>query len=287
MPTERIIIRALIAVAFIGLALGFAFWMVGNTDLAAKLWTAGTLPVVAALLVSMTREVLAGRLGVDAIAFVSMSAGLLLGQQLAAVVVAVMYAGGNMLEDLAMVRAERDLKSLVGRAPRTARRLRAGQIEEVLIDRLSIGDTILVRAGETSDLIHKLGWPLSITMALGALAGALNTMYSSVAARAVEIATLRAIGFGGTPAFIGTLVESLILSLLGGIIGTITTNLVFDGVSASTLGASFTQVVFRFSLSPALIGQAMLLALIVGLVGGLLPAARAARMPIVAGLSSR
>ena len=148
MPTERIIIRALIAVAFTGLALGLAFSMVGNTDLAAKLWTVGTVPVVAALLVSMIREVLAGRLGVDAVAFVSMSAGLLLGQQLAAVVVAVMYAGGNMLEDLAMARAERDLKSLVDRAPRTAHRLRVGQIEEVPLDRLSIRDTILVRAGE-------------------------------------------------------------------------------------------------------------------------------------------
>jgi putative ABC transport system permease protein len=142
------------------------------------------------------------------------------------------------------------------------------------------------QASQTSDLIHKLGWPLSITMALGALAGALNTMYSSVAARAVEIATLRAIGFGGTPAFIGTLVESLVLAALGGIIGTIATSLVFDGFSASTLGASFTQVVFSFTLSPALIGQAVLLALAVGLAGGLLPAVRAARMPIVAGLSS-
>src|SRR5215813_7747949 len=141
------------------------------------------------------------------------------------------------------------------------------------------------QASQTSDLIHKLGWPLSITMALGALAGALNTMYSSVAARAVEIATLRAIGFGGTPAFIGTLVESLVLAALGGIIGTIATSLAFDGFSASTLGASFTQVVFSFSLSPALVIEALLLALAVGLAGGLLPALRAARLPIVAGLS--
>jgi putative ABC transport system permease protein len=141
------------------------------------------------------------------------------------------------------------------------------------------------QASQTSDLIHKLGWPLSITMALGALAGALNTMYSSVAARAAEIATLRAIGFGGFPAFIGTLVESLILAGLGGVIGTITTVLALHGFSASTLGASFTQVVFSFGLSPTLITQAVLLALAVGLAGGLLPAIRAARTPIVAGLS--
>jgi putative ABC transport system permease protein len=142
------------------------------------------------------------------------------------------------------------------------------------------------QAAQTSDLIHKLGWPLAITMALGALAGALNTMYSSVAARAAEIATLRAIGFGGLAAFIGTLVESLILAALGGVVGTVATVLAFDGFSASTLGASFTQVVFHFSLELALIVQALGLALAVGLIGGVLPAVRAARMPIVAGLNS-
>jgi putative ABC transport system permease protein len=142
------------------------------------------------------------------------------------------------------------------------------------------------QASQTSDLIHKLGWPLAIAMALGALAGALNTMYSSVAARSVEIATLRAIGFSGVPAFVGTLVESLILAAIGGVIGAVGTYLVFDGFSASTLGASFTQVVFSFTLSPALIAQGVLLALAVGLAGGLLPAIRAARMPITTGLSS-
>jgi putative ABC transport system permease protein len=142
------------------------------------------------------------------------------------------------------------------------------------------------QAAQTSDLIQKLGWPLAIAMALGALAGALNTMYSSVAARAVEIATLRAIGFGGFPAFVGTLAESLILATLGGVIGATATYLIFDGFSASTLGASFTQVVFSFKLSPALIVQGVVLALAVGLAGGLFPAIRAARMPIVAGLSS-
>ena len=134
MQTQRVITRALMAVAIAALVFGLAFSMAGSTALAAKLWTAGTLPVVAALLVAMTRKFLAGRLGVDAVAFVAMSAGLLLGEQLAAVVVAVMYAGGNTLEDFAMARAERDLKSLVDRAPRTAHRLAAGMIEEVSLD---------------------------------------------------------------------------------------------------------------------------------------------------------
>jgi putative ABC transport system permease protein len=140
------------------------------------------------------------------------------------------------------------------------------------------------QASRTSDLIQKLGWPLAIAMAFGALAGALNTMYSSVAARAVEIATLRAIGFGGLPAFIGTLAESLVLASVGGVVGAVSTFLVFDGLSASTLGASFTQVVFSFRLTPALVAQGLILALGVGLVGGFFPALRASRLPIVAGL---
>lgn len=140
------------------------------------------------------------------------------------------------------------------------------------------------QASRTTDLIQKLGWPLAIAMALGALAGALNTMYSSVAARATEIATLRAIGFGGFAAFVGTLVESLSLAAIGGLIGAAATYLIFDGVSASTLGSNFTQVVFDFKLTPALIVQGVILALVVGLIGGLFPAVRAARMPIVAGL---
>jgi putative ABC transport system permease protein len=140
------------------------------------------------------------------------------------------------------------------------------------------------QASRTSSLIQKLGWPLAIAMALGALAGALNTMYSSVAARATEIATLRAIGFGGFPAFVGTLIESLVLAAIGGVIGATATYLIFDGLTTSTLGESFTQIVFSFELSPYLIGQGVAMALIVGLAGGLFPAIRAARMPIVAGL---
>jgi putative ABC transport system permease protein len=140
------------------------------------------------------------------------------------------------------------------------------------------------QASQTTDLIQKLGWPLAIAMALGALAGALNTMYSSVAARAAEIATLRAIGFGGIPAFAGTLIESLVLAAIGGVLGSGATYLLFDGLSTSTLGENFTQIVFSFQLSPELIGQGVGLALIVGLAGGLFPAIRAARMPIIAGL---
>jgi len=139
-------------------------------------------------------------------------------------------------------------------------------------------------AARTSDLVQKLGWPLAAAMAIGALAGALNAMYSSVAARTVEIATLRAIGFSGLSAFVGTLIEALMLATLGGAIGAIATFLIFDGMTSSTLGASLTQVVFSFKLSPLLLAQGIGLALIVGFIGGLLPAIHAARMPIVIGL---
>jgi putative ABC transport system permease protein len=152
------------------------------------------------------------------------------------------------------------------------------------LDVKSEQDYFAEQSSQTSDLIQKLGWPLAIAMALGALAGALNTMYSSVAARSVEIATLRAIGFNGFPAFVGTLVESLLLAALGGIVGAIATYLVFDGFTTSTLGAGFTQVVFSFQLTPGLAAQGLALALAVGLIGGLLPAVRAARMSIVQGL---
>ena len=118
-------------------------------------------------------------------------------------------------------------------------------------------------------------------MGLGALAGALNTMYTSVAARAQETATLRAIGFSNTSAFAGTLAESLVLSVIGGIVGALAAFLFFDGFSASTLGGTFTQIVFTFELTPELFGNGIVLALIIGFVGGFFPAWRSARVPVV------
>jgi len=140
------------------------------------------------------------------------------------------------------------------------------------------------QALRTSDLIQKLGWPLALIMGFGALAGALNTMYSSVAARMTQIATLRAIGFGGFASFVGTLVEALILAACGGLIGAAATLLLFDGLTTSTLSGNMTQIEFSFRLTPALIVQAILLALSVGLIGGLFPALRAARAPIATAL---
>jgi heavy metal translocating P-type ATPase len=148
MMTERMLRRGLIGAALAGLAFGLAASAAGSNALAYAIWAAGTLPIIAALLVSMVRDLLAGRMGVDAIAFVSMSAALLLGEGLAAAVVAVMYAGGNVLEDHAVERAERDLRSLVDRAPRIAHRRVGDAVEDVAIERVAVGDRILVLAGE-------------------------------------------------------------------------------------------------------------------------------------------
>jgi putative ABC transport system permease protein len=136
-------------------------------------------------------------------------------------------------------------------------------------------------AGGLSNLIMYLGWPLAIIMAVGALAGAWNAMYASVDSRIREIATLRTLGFSGFAAFVGTLVESLILALIGGMVGAVITYFVFDGVSASTLGGSFTQVVFSFAVTPTAVVSGVILALLVGLLGGFFPALRASRVPLL------
>ncbi|RVC91330.1 heavy metal translocating P-type ATPase [Mesorhizobium sp. M2A.F.Ca.ET.017.03.2.1] len=146
---ESVLRRALLIIAVLGLTLGLGVWRNG-IDIASPdtIWTAATLPVVAALAISILRDFWIGRIGVDAIALVSMSAALLLGQALAAVVVAIMYAGGTVLEDLARGRAERNLRALTDRAPRVAHRKSAHGTETVAIDQVAVSDELLVRAGD-------------------------------------------------------------------------------------------------------------------------------------------
>ena len=145
---ERLFRRALALIALLGLLVGFVAWYLGRSDWADWSWAVGTGAVVAGLLASMIRDFAAGRIGVDAVAFVSMSGALVLGQNLAGIVVAIMYAGGNMLEDFAVARAERDLRSLIDRAPKIAHRRTGSTIEDVPIEQVLVGDEILVRAGE-------------------------------------------------------------------------------------------------------------------------------------------
>lgn len=118
-------------------------------------------------------------------------------------------------------------------------------------------------------------------MGLGALFGALNTMYTAVAARSREIATLEAIGFGGMAVMVSVLTEALLLALAGGLLGAIGAWLAFDGYKTATMNwQTFSQVAFAFSVTPALMGGAILYALVIGAVGGLFPAIRAARLPV-------
>ena len=132
--------------------------------------------------------------------------------------------------------------------------------------------------------INIVGTTVAVIMAIGAMFGALNTMYSAVAARGLEIATLRAIGFGAFPVLLGVIIESLLLSLLGGAIGASLAWMFFNGHTVSTLGAAFAQVVFQLTVTRTLIITGIVWACIIGLLGGFFPALRAARLPVAEAL---
>jgi putative ABC transport system permease protein len=136
-------------------------------------------------------------------------------------------------------------------------------------------------------VLNFLAYVVGGIMALGAVFGALNTLYSAVASRAVEIATLRALGFGATPVVVSVLVEALALALVGGALGAALAALFFNGNVVNTLGSNFSQVVFRLEVGADLIRLGLVWALLIGFIGGLLPALKAARMPIVEALRAR
>ncbi|MFN0023325.1 MAG: ABC transporter permease [Parvularculaceae bacterium] len=133
------------------------------------------------------------------------------------------------------------------------------------------------QASQSTGVFIGIAYFLGATMAIGALAGALNTMNASVSARASEIATLRIIGFSGIAAFMGTLIEALMLAAIGAGLGLLIAFVFFNGRTTSTLGSGFTQLVFKVEMSPSLVATALFVALIIGLVGGILPGIRAAR----------
>jgi putative ABC transport system permease protein len=134
-------------------------------------------------------------------------------------------------------------------------------------------------------LVRGLGSLIAVVMGIGAIFGALNTMYTAVASRAREIATLRALGFHAGPVVISVLFESLLLALVGGMIGAGLAWLAFDGFTAATLNfTSFSQVTFAFEVSPSLLALGTVFAMLIGFVGGLFPAIRAARLPIASAL---
>jgi putative ABC transport system permease protein len=134
-------------------------------------------------------------------------------------------------------------------------------------------------------LITNLGLGIAALMGVGAVFGALNTMYSAVAARTREIATLRALGFGGGPVVVSVLAESMVLALAGGVLGGLLAWAAFNGYQVATMNwQSFSQVAFRFAVTPELLLRGTLYAVVIGFAGGLLPAIRAARLPVVTAL---
>ncbi|HUP64715.1 MAG TPA: ABC transporter permease [Thermoanaerobaculia bacterium] len=134
-------------------------------------------------------------------------------------------------------------------------------------------------------LITGLGTLIATLMALGAVFGALNTMYTAVASRAKEIATLKALGFGASPVVVSILIESLFLAAVGGAIGAGLAWLAFDGYRAATMNwQSFSQIAFAFQVDGRLLLNGILYAMLIGFFGGLFPAIRAARMPVAAAL---
>jgi putative ABC transport system permease protein len=142
-------------------------------------------------------------------------------------------------------------------------------------------------SAQSANLTRQIGFLTGIIaaiMAAGALFGALNTMYSAVSSRTVEIGTLRALGFGRVPVVASVMAEALLLSLAGGLLGALLAWLLFNGYQVSTLGSGFTQIAFDFAVTPALMLQGLGWALAIGFLGGLLPALRAARLPVTEAL---
>ena len=134
-------------------------------------------------------------------------------------------------------------------------------------------------------VIRVMGIAVGTIMAIGAMFGALNTMFAAVAARAREIATLRAIGFSGLPVVVAVMLETMLLALIGGVLGGALAYLIFNGYGASTLaGGSVGQLAFQLHVTPELLWTGLKWALAIGFIGGLFPAVRAARLPVTTAL---
>ena len=152
------------------------------------------------------------------------------------------------------------------------------------VDAKTTSDYYTAQSENLTRVIRVMGIVIGVIMGIGAVFGALNTMYAAVATRAREIATLRAIGFRGLPVVVSVLLETMVLAVAGGLLGAAVAWLVFNNYTVSTLGANFSQVVFAFKVSPELVWSGLKWALAIGFIGGLFPAMRAARLPVTAAL---
>ena len=136
-----------------------------------------------------------------------------------------------------------------------------------------------------SSLIRGIGYTIAVLMGVGAVFGAILTMYTAVSTRTREIATLRALGFNTGSVLISVLAESLALAAVGGLLGGLAAYFAFNGYQTSTMNfQTFSQVAFAFRVTQALMIQGLSYALLMGLVGGLMPAIKAARLPIATAL---
>jgi putative ABC transport system permease protein len=156
---------------------------------------------------------------------------------------------------------------------------------QLKIDASTTLDYFNKQAEGMTKVIRIMGISVGAIMAIGAMFGALNTMFAAVAARAREIATLRAIGFGGLPVVVAVMLETMLLALIGGLIGGLLAYLIFNGQGASTLAAGTVgKLSFELKVTPELLWTGLKWALAIGFIGGLFPAVRAARLPVTTAL---
>ncbi|HEY8050332.1 MAG TPA: ABC transporter permease [Ramlibacter sp.] len=151
---------------------------------------------------------------------------------------------------------------------------------QLKVDVSTTADYFSKQSERVTQIIRVVGITVGAVMAIGAVFGALNTMFAAVSARAREIATLRAIGFPGVPVVVAVMLETMLLALAGGLIGAVGAWLLFDGFAASTMAGAVGKLSFQLHVTPGLMWQGLKWALAIGFIGGLFPAVRAARMPV-------
>jgi len=183
--------------------------------------------------------------------------------------------GNTFSSMLVQLDSEQDFDSFQDQVA-TDRRLGARVLRET--------DYYSAQSEDTTQLIEGIGLLVGIIMSIGAIFAAFNTMYSALSSRTVEIATLKALGFSRGPIFFSVLIESMLLGLLGGITGGLITYLALNGYTVSSVGATFTQVSFAFMVTSELLVLGIVMAVILGLIGGSVPGVSAVRRPIVIGL---
>ncbi|MGC1486820.1 MAG: ABC transporter permease [Albidovulum sp.] len=161
---------------------------------------------------------------------------------------------------------------------------RLAKISHTPLLAVSEADLYAAQSGRTADIIQLFGWPLALLMAIGATAGALNTMMSSVADRTVEIATVRALGFSRLSACLATWIEAIALAAVGVALGLVASWSGFNGWQASTVGANNASIGFQLAVTPDVMASAGVLGLVIGILGGAIPAFAATRLPLNAAL---